>query len=133
MIKLSSFLHNPHTVGRVGVFLVPGNTTPKTNKRRSRGKSGRSKGDAYSLHILAYLMHFYASDDFFGKMKTQNFEKFAPKNRNFRTHAHTHTRTHPHTHHTPYPRQGSSGGRGPMVQTMTMISTEKGVIHERSS
>jgi len=114
-INLFSFLHNPCRLTPAGVFLVPGNTTPKTDKIPLQGKSGRSRRDAYSLHILAYLMHFYASDDFFGKMKTQNFEKISEKNRNFRTHTHTHTRTHPHTHHTPYPRQGSSWGRGARV------------------
>ena len=110
MIKLSSFLHNPHTAYRVGVFLVPGNTTPKTDKIPLQGKSGRSKGDAYSLHILAYLMHFYASDNFFGKMKTQNFEKISEKNRNFRTHAHTHT--HAHTPYTTHPTRLGMDRRG---------------------
>ena len=46
-IKLFSFLHNPCRLTPAGVFLVPGNTIPKTDKRRSQGNFGRSRG----MHI----------------------------------------------------------------------------------
>ena len=114
--KLSSFLHNPRTASRARVFLIPGNTTPKTDKIPLQGKSGRSRGDAYSLHILAQECIIMQKASCMKNGETQNFEKFSEKNRNFRTHPRTHTPAHPPLHHTPYQtRQGSSGGRGSRV------------------
>ena len=121
-IKLSSFLHNPCRLTPAGVFLVPGNPTPKTNKIPLQGKSGRCRGLAYSLHILAQECIIMQKASCMKNGETQKSEKFPPKTWHRRPghapghEARIHNHNHNHNHnHTP-PVQGTHPcGKGERV------------------
>ena len=80
MIKLSSFLHNPCRLTPAGVSFTPDRIPPEPDKIPLQGKCGRPGGLAYSLHILAYLMHNYAKSVMHKKWGNPKIGKICAEN-----------------------------------------------------